>query len=346
MHRSAFVKLAGSLMAALCAFASPVFAGDGAPPGVEAAAKESASAPGPQDVVIGAYINDIQELDFRTHSYAVDLYIWFRWRDKAIDPSKTLEFMNRFAPDDHVRDAIYEEPKELPDGSFYSIVRNQGRFASKMLLADYPFDRQELKIEFEDNASGAESQVYLPDANPITLSPSITLPGLKIGQPRLVVRHNQYPTNFGDPTVGDSEAYSRAALIVPVERPLTALSVKTFLPILLILACAGLVLFIRPQFIDARVGLGITALLTLVALQLAGGSSLPEVDYLTMVDKVYLASYAFIMFVLLRVVRSSWMTEDGETTAVVARRDRAWFAALSVAYGVAMVVIAAGTFRP
>jgi hypothetical protein len=30
--------------------------------------------------VVGAYINDIQELDFKTNSYAIDLYVWFRWR--------------------------------------------------------------------------------------------------------------------------------------------------------------------------------------------------------------------------------------------------------------------------
>jgi hypothetical protein len=31
-------------------------------------------------VTVGAYINDIQHLDFKTNSYAVDLYFWFRWK--------------------------------------------------------------------------------------------------------------------------------------------------------------------------------------------------------------------------------------------------------------------------
>ena len=34
----------------------------------------------PSKVIVGAYINDIQELDFKTNSYAVDLYVWFRWK--------------------------------------------------------------------------------------------------------------------------------------------------------------------------------------------------------------------------------------------------------------------------
>lgn len=296
-----------------------------------AAAAEAAKAPEVDEVVVGAYVNDIHELDFRTHSYAVDLYVWFRWRNKEIDPSKSLEFMNRFAPDDHVRDQIYEEPKPLPDGSYYSILRNQGQFVTKLRLENYPFDRQDLRIEMEDNASGADAQIYVPDKTPLALSSRIQLPGFQIGTPRMEIRDNQYATNFGDPTVGDEEAYSRASLIIPIERPLTALSVKTFLPILLIMACAALVLFIRPAYIDARVGLGITALLTLVALQLAGGASLPDVDYLTMVDKVYLASYVFIMLVLLRVVRASWRHEQGGERGI-AMADRAWLFLILIAY--------------
>ncbi len=297
------------------------------------------AAPKADEIVIGAYVNDIQELDFRTHSYAVDLYIWFRWRNKDLNPAKSMEFMNRVAPDDHVRELIYEEPKLLPDGSFYAVVRNQGRFSSKLRLENYPFDRQDLRIEIEDAAGGIDKQAYVPDSRPVTMMSAIVLPGFRIGPPQLIVRANAYPTNFGDPTVGEEEAYSRATILVPIERPLTALSVKTFLPILLIMACAGLVLFIRPAFIDARVGLGITALLTLVALQLAGGSSLPEVDYLTMVDKVYLASYGVIMLVLLRVVRSSWREEGGERA--IARSDRLWFELIAVLYAATLAGIGA-----
>jgi len=272
----------------------------------------------------------------------VDFYVWFRWRNKDINPAKTMEFMNRSAPGDHVREQLYEEPKVLPDGSFYAIVRNQGRFATKLKLENYPFDRQELVILFEDTENGAINQVYRPDEKPVTLSANIVLPGFMLEGAQLDVAAHQYPTNFGDPTVVAEEAYSRAAVIIAIARPMLALSIKTFLPILLIMACAGLVLFIRPSFIDARVGLGITALLTLVALQLAGGSSLPEVDYLTMVDKVYLASYGFIMLVLFRVVRASWRDSGGE--AAIVRADRVWFALIVLLYIVALAGIGADSF--
>lgn len=289
-----------------------------------------------REVVVGAYIHNIQELDFRTQSYAVDLYVWFRWRNTQIDPSKSLEFMNRFAPNAHVRDQIYDPPKVLPDGTLYAVVRNQGRFSTRLAVGNFPFDTQELRIELEDSESGTSLLTYILDQNAITLAPDIYLPGFKIGKPRIDVGDHLYPTNFGNPIVGEQEAYSRAVLIVPIERPLTALAVKTFLPILLIMTCAGLILWVRPAYLDARVGLSVTALLTLlltlVALQLASGRFQPDVDYLTMIDKIYLASFAFIILVLLRIVRASWRSDGDGGERMVTRMDRAWFVTVVLLY--------------
>ena len=71
-----------------------------------AGAATEAPSPGPDDVITGVSINDLHELDFRTHNYTVDFYVWFRWRNKDISPAKTMEFMNRSDPDDHVRDMV------------------------------------------------------------------------------------------------------------------------------------------------------------------------------------------------------------------------------------------------
>ncbi|MDF3023767.1 MAG: hypothetical protein K0R10_1128 [Alphaproteobacteria bacterium] len=66
----------------------------------------------------------------------------------------------------------------------------------------------------------------------------------------------------------------------------------------------------HPAYIEGRLGVAITALLTLVALQLTSASSLPEVDYLLMTDKVYLLSYAFIIATMMQVARVSQLVHD------------------------------------
>ena len=197
----------------------------------------------PAEVIVGAYINDIQELDFKANNYVVDLYVWFRWKTPDTDPSKTMEFMN-------------------------------------------------------------------------------CLVGWK---------------RAGAP---EAETYSRIVLSIPVTRPIVAMSIKTFVLIMLIVVCAGLIFFVRPRYIEGRIGLGITALLTLVALQLASGGSLPDVDYLMMLDKIYLLAYLFIIIALGRVVATSWLSDDVQAEKAISRTDRIFAVVLLAAYFAANIAIA------
>jgi hypothetical protein len=327
-------------------FGPPPAASEEAAPPKEVMQAIAAAAPGtPAEVVVGAYINDIQELDFKANNYVVDLYVWFRWKDAGRDPSATMEFMNRYASDDNVREALYDKPERMPDGSFYSILRYQGRFATKFPLEAYPLDTQTLKVVMEDTVSGAPEQIYVPDGpRPVTLDPVVTLPGFKVGTPSLKVILNTYPTNFGDLSVSKAETYSRIVLTIPVTRPVVAMSLKTFVPIALIVVCASLVFFVRPRYVEGRIGLGITALLTLVALQLTSGASLPDVDYLMMLDKIYLLAYLFIILALARVVATSWRAEDAEKEGDTWRMDRTLVVVLLAAYLAANGLVVWTTF--
>jgi len=308
-----------------------------------------AAAPMPDDpakIVLGAYINDIQELDFKTNSYAIDLYVWFRWKPGDFEPNKTMEFMNRYAPDDDVRADLYEKPKAMPDGSLYAIVRNQGRFSTKFQLEKYPFDTQFLSVVMEDTIADASKQVYVPDAEGgVTINPDITLPGFRVDKPLMRIVTKPYPTNFGDLSDPEATAYSRATISIPVTRPLVAMSIKTFVPIGLIVVCAALVFFVRPRYVEGRIGLGITALLTLVALQLTSGAALPDVDYLMMIDKVYLLAYVFIIVSLMHVVATSWWGADANAEISISHGDRIWVAVLITAYIGANIAIAWSALR-
>jgi hypothetical protein len=338
-------RLAGARLVALLALIpwqdSAQLASTEAPPKQVMQAIQAAPGPeSPNQVVVGAFINDIQELDFKTNNYIVDLYVWFRWKAPDLKPSKTMEFMNRFASDDNWRENLYPEPQAMPDGTLYSIIRYQGHFSTKFPLEAYPFDTQVLKVVMEDTVSGAADLVYVPDGeHPVTLDPVITLPGFTVGKPAMRVVTNTYPTNFGDPSVPRAEPYSRIVISIPVTRPVVAMSLKTFVPILLIVTCAALVFFVRPRYVEGRIGLGITALLTLVALQLTSTANLPDVDYLMMLDKLFLLAYLFIITALARVVATSWRGADPEAEAAIKRKDRMWAGAVVAIYLVANIAV-------
>lgn len=258
-------------------------------------------------VTIGVYVNDIQAIDLRSHSYVVDLYVWFRWKDDNLDPGKSFEFMNMFDPEAHVRTRLYEEPLPQPDGSKYILYRHQGAFSTKFPVGAYPFDSQILRVTIEDSDMGANELRY--EVDHLAINPEITLPGYVIGKAELRAVDYPYSTSFGDLAEADVSAYSRAVVMIPITRPWVSGAIKTLLPVFLIILCAASALLLEDRFVEARVGLSITALLTLVALQFAASGNLPEVGYLLMLDQIFIASYAFILAALGIIV---WNTDSEE----------------------------------
>jgi len=277
--------------------------------------------PGPGEILIGGYLNDVQTIDLVTHSYPGDIYIWFRWSDPEMAPLETFEFMNFYDPEAHIESTLYDEPQLMPDGSYYNIIRHQGQFSTSMPLARYPFDKQVLEFVVEDAEFGSEIVNYIADPQGFQINPDISLPGYVIGQPKLHIQPKPYNTIFGDLSNPETGSYSRAVFALPISRPLQTGLIKFILPIALILTCAGLALAVHPDHTDARIGLVITALLTLVALQITTSSALPEVGYLMLVDQVYILGYAMILFVLLRVVSGTWRVE-ADDDVLDSQRDK------------------------
>lgn len=346
MMRGVLARAALALLAVaslLCAAHAEDAAAPQAP--VPAAVSEAAAAApvAPDKVTVGIYVNDIQDIDFKTNSYIVDIYVWFRWTNKTLDPMKTVEFMNVFASENAQKTVLLDAAKEMPDGSLYNIFRYQGRFSKKFRLEKYPFDTQLIDFILEDSVAPASQQLFVADKTSVTINPNLTLPGYRFAEPRMEIAPYTYPTDFGDLSAEKAESYSRVVVSVPITRPMFTLAIKTFGPILLIVVCATLVFFINPHFVEGRIGLAITALLTLVAIQFTAAASLPDADYFTMLDKLYLLSYAFIIAALVRVVVASWRIagEPNSADLAVSSGDHGWGAALLMLYALSAAAIAA-----
>jgi hypothetical protein len=337
------VALAGlSLPAVAQRSAAAAEPAEAAEPAVTTTTEAVATPPsnnGKAEVKIGVYVNDIQSIDLQSYSYVADIYVWFRDRDPSLVPGQSFEWMNMFAPDDHVQTAIYAEPQPQPDGSQYQVFRHQGPFAAKFSIGTYPFDKHKLTIEIEDQEWNADRLVYVVDQ--VTMNPNIKLPGFDIGAPTLEVADRAYPTNFGDQSLSRPESYSRAVVTIPISRPVWSGITKSLLPVFIVVLVAAAALLLNPTHVEARVGLSITALLTLVALQFSAMASLPEVGYLLMLDQVYLASYGFVLLVVALLVASTVKEDKAqESGAEAVARGGPLTAFLAVAlYGAIISVV-------
>ncbi|MCW1960139.1 MAG: hypothetical protein KIH64_016670 [Mycobacterium sp.] len=288
------------------------------------------AATGPEKVVVGAYINDIQELDTERGSYTIDFYMWFRWKSPTVDPTDSIEVMNSNAMENTTSSSVGgvtgrpfpDAPIDMPDGSKYQGFRYQGVFSRNMDLHRFPFDTQQLTVILEDvNQDNRELQ-FVPDKGPVAISDQVTIPGFRIGTPTLSVTEHRYPTGFGDLRSPENATYSRIIVDVPVARDALPYLVKIMLPILIVILITSLIYLLPARLEDSRTGIGITAMLTMVALQWSTDSDLPSVDYLMMVDVIYILSMAYILIAMGYAVFASRRTTQESTEALLISLDR------------------------
>lgn len=301
-------------------------------PASAVAAPDPAPAPvtSPEQVTVGAFINDIQEVDLEAGSFVMDFYLWFRWTNPGVDPSDSIESMNSNGFENSTTSstggvagkALFPTPRDMPDGSKYMAFRYQGVFSRKMNLEKFPFDQQNLVAYFEDQDQDIRFMEFVPDTTPVAISNNVTIPGYAIGTPSLTIEQHRYPTNFGDLSAPPDLTYSRIVLDLPVSRDVLPYLVKIILPILIVILITSLIYILPGRFEEARTGIGVTAMLTIVALQWTTDADLPSVDYLTMLDLVYILSMLYVLAAMGYTVLASRRSKTEKAEAVITSLDR------------------------
>lgn len=286
----------------------------------------------PEKVVIGAFINDLQDIDLANDSYTVDLYLWMRWRNPALSPWQTVDVMNSNGTQNTtssstggvVGEPLFEEPRDMPDGSKYMIMRYQGVFSRKMNLEKYPFDVQNLELIFEDQGMDARQLQFVADSTPVRISRAVTNPGYLLEPPTTAVVNHLYRTNFGDLTAPAEVEYSRFIITIPVKRQILPYLVKIMLPIFIVILITWLIYALPARLEDSRTGIGVTAMLTIVALQWTTDDNLPSVEYLTMLDLIYILSLFYVLVAMGYTVMASRRNRHQVAEALTRSTDRTW----------------------
>ena len=309
------------LLVLIAALAIPL----GLPPSAHADA-------GPDKVTVGVFINDLQDIDLSSENFTADLYLWMRWKNPNINPSNTIEAMNSegtqnttSSPTGGVSgEPLFDAPVDMPDGSKYMVLRYQGVFSRKMGLEKYPFDTQVLEMVFEDKQNDSSQIQFVPDRNPISINDggAMSIPGYVLGAPSLDVVAHKYPTNFGDPTANADTPYSRIIIALPVTRDVLPYLVKIILPIFIVVLITALIYLLPARLEESRTDIGVIAMLTLVALQWNSDSSLPSVEYLTLMDMVYIISMVYVLAAMAYAVLASRRNRAEMAEALSVSLDR------------------------
>ncbi len=305
----------------------------GASEGGEAGATGAGAAPA--RVEVGVFVNQITSMSFRDNTFDVDFYVWFRWKGD-LDPIETFDVVNGSIES---KEGIFRAKRGEVD---YASCRVRAKIVKFFDVSHYPLGTHDLAIAIEDNASEAHKLEYIADRLNSAFSHELQIPGWKVVRGEPSVEPYTYRTNYGDPSLpSDSPStYSRFTYSIHIERPGYGIFMKLFVGLFLSVLLSFLALLIKPTNVDPRFGLGIGAIFAAVSLQFVIESSLPEVDTVTLADKLHKIAYAFIFLTIAESAFSLKLCElDREETS--RRLDRLAFVVGLALYSAANVLVVA-----
>lgn len=265
-------------------------------------------------VQVGIYATSTYDLDLSIPSYSSNGYVWMRWgenlqtyleeRDQTLDEGITL--VNALLSDaDPVLTPLSKAPVQLEDGTYYQLFSYLGRFyIDKASFRHFPFVTVSLPLVMEmEDVNGRLDYSHFrfePDIQNSGMGLFAGIIGwLNRGWSIAEYRHN-YATNFG--LGGSADDYS--LLVYDISFGTSAWSAfwRLMLPLLVVMAMVLLVFKVRADEQDARAGIPVTVLLTLVFLQQTYRDELPDLPFLTFLDQVYVVAYVVTLLAFVLVI--------------------------------------------
>ena len=262
----------------------------------------------PVKVFIGVHVIDLRSVDVRAQSFAADFYVWLRFKADGMDEARitavsNLEPVNgKFDSKEVIDDKLVGDEK-------YLCYRVTGTFFFVPDLRNYPFDKQTLPITLESTSLEVDEVQFVDDRASYErsggaedrwgLSPTLFVPDYFFLNVHRRVFEGSYPTDFGDPSkVKSGTRYTRFAIEPSFEREYWSYAFKILIPLLIILAMAYLVFFLPPDQLDTAASVAMTALLSCMAYNVAVTQNMPEIGYLVLSDKFFIATYVLLLLTL------------------------------------------------
>ncbi|MFO0546772.1 MAG: hypothetical protein U0271_00225 [Polyangiaceae bacterium] len=258
--------------------------------------------PAPQTVRIGVVLMGIGSVNERAGTWDADFYLYESW---APIPGFTpqTDLMNETNRGSEQFDVVW-----LSEGRCVRSRRIRSTLHTKFDLRVFPFDHQDLTLRFADSYYTSDNVVY--DIEPhnagVEEQARDQLTAWQTAGILAYARTQQvWRWDPGTPT------YDYATFSLRVQRHLTFHVTRFFLPLLVIVSVAFSVFWIDPSDLSSQAGIGVTCLLAAIAFQFTQASTLPEVSYLTLADRIYACCYTAIALALMESLYTNTLTHRG-----------------------------------
>jgi hypothetical protein len=241
---------------------------------------------------VGIFVSAIYDLDYVHASYASDYWLWSLTDTNNSHPLDNFEFPNS------KNVSITHPTVERRGGIEWASELCKATVRHQWNTTNFPFDVQVLNIVVEENEKTSDKLVYVADENNSKISPWVKLDGWAAPKFKASSIIRTYPTTYGDPDLSGGSSFPAVNFEIRLERTGVGLFFKIFSGVYIAFAIAMMVFFFAPNS-EIRYSLAVGALFAAVANKYIIDSLLPPTIGFTLVDKVHVITFFYILGIVL-----------------------------------------------
>ena len=268
---------------------------------------------GPKTVYVSVGILDIDSISSADQSFTINVFVQFRWQDPklahdgqgAVRRDLSEISAPRFLLLNRQRtwSTLLNVVEITPSGEAIYRMRLWGDFSQPLSLQDFPFDQHTFKIPILalNQAGGAVKLLTDPRAD------SFMAKELSVADWRITswdARTDMIELTPNNSHYGFIFSFDAARIH-------NHHIIKFIVPLILIVMMSWIVFWIDPKESGSQLSVAVTAALTLIAYHIALAGKLPDIPYLTRMDKFLFGSTLMVFTALLEVVVTSRLATAG-----------------------------------
>jgi hypothetical protein len=254
---------------------------------------------GPCNVKVGFLLNHVRNYDIKEGTFEAEFYLSYT-SDKPM-PELDPDFTN----------GKIDDKEEVANTPTFKLYHMRGVFSSMPDLRNYPFDKQDLEIEIEDNLAGNDQINLIPDKAHTNLDAGFNMPGWLVEDYEARILNHYFPDRFEH----DDLYYGRYHFILGIRRFATNAVFSVFVPAFVIVLISLTGLWLPREELEVRSNGSAPMLAAAVIFHFTLNQELPATPYLTHADKLMMDVY--VALIINMIATWAWFLFDEKHTELI-----------------------------
>ena len=283
------------------------------------------------------FLLDLISIDEKNQSFLADVFFSFRWTDPRLafdseEKDKPIIYLEEAAKDklQTIWWPQFSYPNSqvtgynnlslyiFPDGTVTYHIEITSNFRTSLNFTFFPFDKQKLEIQVDSFLWDKDILVFIPASEKfLPKQGEANQPLMKSSSMESILDISNTVINIEGPSAYFEKQtidYSTYITSILIQRKYGFFLYQVFLPLRIVLGISCSIFFggIKGQFLD-RIIVSLTAFLVFVATKFMINQQLPQIGYMTLIDKGFLVCYIFIAISIIETIfHELWLEKKPE----------------------------------